>query len=89
MHLYTAVPRRSQAVAAMTTSALPTPIAAPAGRPPVDGKEASDAAARRDADEAACDVCPHPVASHDTIGLRFCRATLNGALSRHCVCRSD
>ncbi|WP_222263141.1 RGCVC family protein [Modestobacter marinus] len=38
---------------------------------------------------ATCAVCPHPVASHDAIGLRFCQATLNGAMSRGCVCPSS
>jgi hypothetical protein len=37
--------------------------------------------------EPACDVCPHPAAAHDAIGLRFCRATLAGALTRGCSCR--
>jgi hypothetical protein len=36
---------------------------------------------------ARCDVCPHPVADHDAIALRFCRATLAGAGVRGCVCR--
>jgi hypothetical protein len=34
-----------------------------------------------------CAVCPHPIAAHDAISLRFCRAT--GALAsttRGCVC---
>jgi hypothetical protein len=35
----------------------------------------------------ACDVCPHPLAGHDPIGLRYCRATLAGAFTRGCVCR--
>jgi hypothetical protein len=77
----------------MTTSTFatpfPTPIAAPSDRPMDDGEGRSEAAGARDPDEAICDVCPHPVAGHDAIGLRFCRATLNGGLSRHCVCRSD
>jgi hypothetical protein len=37
----------------------------------------------------SCDVCPHPLAGHDPIGLRFCQATLAGALTRGCVCRHD
>lgn len=36
----------------------------------------------------ACPACPHPVADHDPIGLRFCRATAAGSVSRGCVCRS-
>jgi hypothetical protein len=38
-------------------------------------------------DAAACDVCPHALSGHDAIGLRFCRATLNGAITRGCICR--
>ncbi len=38
---------------------------------------------------AVCDVCPHPVASHDAIGLRFCSATFDGAMTRGCVCPSS
>lgn len=34
----------------------------------------------------SCDVCPHPTASHDAIGARFCSATLHGALTRGCIC---
>jgi hypothetical protein len=37
--------------------------------------------------EPLCDVCRHTGASHDAIGLRFCAATLNGALTRGCICR--
>ncbi len=35
-----------------------------------------------------CDACDHPAAAHDSIGLRYCRATLDSTLSRGCVCRS-
>jgi hypothetical protein len=34
----------------------------------------------------ACDVCEHPIADHDAISLRYCKATLSSALSRHCIC---
>lgn len=37
--------------------------------------------------EACCDVCPHALATHDPIGLRFCRATLTGSFARGCICR--
>jgi hypothetical protein len=37
--------------------------------------------------EPDCDVCPHPVADHDAIGLRFCRATKNTGTVRGCVCQ--
>jgi hypothetical protein len=39
-----------------------------------------------------CAVCPHPVAAHDTISLRFCRATEARAgenPARGCVCPSS
>jgi hypothetical protein len=36
---------------------------------------------------AACAACPHRVADHDPIGLRFCRATVDSARHRGCVCR--
>ena len=39
-------------------------------------------------DEPRCDVCPHAVSRHDAIGLRFCHATLTGAVARGCICRS-
>jgi hypothetical protein len=34
-----------------------------------------------------CGVCPHPMATHDSLGGRFCRATLAGAITRGCICR--
>jgi hypothetical protein len=37
-------------------------------------------------DGEVCSVCPHRVADHDVIGLRFCHATVAGSLSRGCVC---
>ena len=39
-------------------------------------------------DEARCGSCPHPLAAHDPIGLRFCSATRAGDISRGCVCRT-
>ena len=36
-----------------------------------------------------CAVCPHPWATHDRIGLRYCAATAAGAFSRGCVCVGD
>jgi len=41
----------------------------------------------RSVDDPSCDVCPHAVADHDAIGLRFFRATRNGTVLRGCVCR--
>jgi hypothetical protein len=29
------------------------------------------------------------VARHDALGLRFCHATLKGAITRGCICRSS
>ena len=37
----------------------------------------------------ACAVCPHPLAAHDAISLRFCSATAAlAATTRGCVCPS-
>ncbi|MCU1606372.1 MAG: hypothetical protein JWP46_2837 [Modestobacter sp.] len=44
-------------------------------------------AADPDARAGTCPACPHPLADHDPIGLRFCRATTAGAVNRGCVCR--
>jgi hypothetical protein len=36
-----------------------------------------------------CAVCPHPLAAHDRISLRFCRATeAQASTTRGCVCPS-
>ncbi len=55
----------------MTDAAAPTAV-------PVTGEAEA---------EAACMACEHPLEEHDTIGLRFCNATVEKALSRGCVCR--
>jgi hypothetical protein len=35
----------------------------------------------------SCAVCPHPLAAHDAISLRYCRATeAQAATTRGCVC---
>jgi hypothetical protein len=39
-------------------------------------------------DEPGCPACPHPLSAHDPIGLRFCRATAGGTVTRGCVCRT-
>jgi len=39
------------------------------------------------AQAAGCPACPHPMAAHDLIGARFCRATTAGTVERGCVCR--
>jgi len=36
--------------------------------------------------ESACAVCPHALAEHDRISLRFCRASQAAATTRGCVC---
>jgi hypothetical protein len=35
---------------------------------------------------AECAACPHLLADHDAIGSRFCQATVDGGISRGCVC---
>ncbi|MCW2742830.1 MAG: hypothetical protein JWR45_3252 [Blastococcus sp.] len=37
----------------------------------------------------ACAVCPHALAAHDSISLRFCQATQASAATRGCVCPSS
>ena len=59
------------------------PTAAPTATPARD-----DARMPEPADVPTCGACPHPVGEHDGIGLRFCRATLDSAIARGCVCRS-
>lgn len=66
--------------------------APPTTAPPVpdtqDGaRDQAEARAEERADEARCGSCPHPLAAHDRIGLRFCRATRAGDIDRGCVCR--
>ena len=48
--------------------------------------------------DRVCAVCPHPLAGHDRISLRFCQATLaqalvpdetTGTTTRGCVCPSS
>lgn len=36
---------------------------------------------------AECMACGHSAGEHDRIALRFCDATVEGALTRGCVCR--
>lgn len=49
---------------------------------------APQAPAPNTSDDAGCGSCPHPLADHDPIGLRFCRATAAGNSDRGCVCRT-
>jgi hypothetical protein len=37
--------------------------------------------------DPACAACPHPLADHDAVARRFCRATAGAAPDRGCVCR--
>ena len=34
-----------------------------------------------------CQMCPHDIAEHDVVGLRYCDATRTSALTRSCLCR--
>jgi hypothetical protein len=49
--------------------------------------ERSPGATPQFVDDPICDVCPHSVVDHDAIGSRFCRATMDSAIIRSCVCR--
>jgi hypothetical protein len=40
-------------------------------------------------ESAVCAVCPHELAQHDRISLRFCHATQASAVTRGCVCPSS
>jgi hypothetical protein len=60
---------------------MPVPTTIPTHSP---GSPQTDAVP---ADDAECPACPHPLAQHDPIAVRFCRATSAAALSRGCVCR--
>jgi hypothetical protein len=51
---------------------------------------ASDLHASAILEAGACAVCPHPLAAHDAISLRFCRASEAQATTpRGCVCPSN
>jgi hypothetical protein len=39
-------------------------------------------------DRADCMVCSHSPDAHDKIALRYCNATIAGALPRACICRT-
>lgn len=34
-----------------------------------------------------CAACAHPQSTHDTLGARFCAATITSSLERGCICR--
>ena len=38
---------------------------------------------------AGCAACAHLLTDHDAIGSRFCQATVDGDISRGCVCQAD
>jgi hypothetical protein len=40
-----------------------------------------------DDSQVACPACPHDIAAHDRISLRFCAVTTSRALERGCACR--
>ncbi|HWO64995.1 MAG TPA: RGCVC family protein [Umezawaea sp.] len=35
---------------------------------------------------ASCGSCPHPLADHDALGVRFCAASTASGLTRGCIC---
>jgi hypothetical protein len=73
----------------MPRTPSPTSIGALADvRSPAEQAQSLTDATREHRVYPACDVCPHAMSDHDAIGLRFCRATLNGAITRGCICRS-
>ena len=41
------------------------------------------------ADDVTCQMCAHSRESHDATAIRFCNATMRGAHSRRCACRSE
>jgi len=36
--------------------------------------------------DGVCAVCPHPWAAHDSIGVRYCSATIADERPRGCIC---
>ena len=73
----------------MTPSALPTPMTAHADtRSPAERMTVIADTAPQPQAAATCSACPHPVARHDALGLRYCRATLTGAGARGCICQA-
>ena len=71
----------------MTRSAQARTLAADVRSPAERMQELADSAPQP-LDRADCAACPHPVARHDSLGLRFCHATLKAAIARGCICRS-
>jgi hypothetical protein len=54
----------------------------------IDTDQAGLAPVADQAEEPGCPACPHPMAAHDPIGARFCRATAASGADRGCVCRT-
>jgi hypothetical protein len=50
--------------------------------------ESTDVTETDTTETAQCAACPHPLASHDRIAMRFCTATVSESHSRGCVCGS-
>lgn len=74
----------------MNPRALPTPTTARAATSsPAERMHVVADSAPQPQAGAVCTACPHPVARHDALGLRFCHATARGAISRGCICRSS
>jgi hypothetical protein len=38
---------------------------------------------------AECRACPHPLADHDAVALRFCAAMAAGGSTRRCLCSAS
>jgi hypothetical protein len=53
--------------------------------PDVAHFDTSDASAT----DVTCHMCDHPWKAHDATAIRFCTATMTGAHSRRCACRSE
>ena len=56
--------------------------------PPAVSQQADGATDLDVIDVVTCQGCPHPVATHDAVDTRFCRATIARALTRGCTCRT-
>src|SRR4051812_4799732 len=79
--------RWSQADAPMTSPTLLIPITTSAAVRALEHASLLEDAAET-TNKEACEVCPHPPASHDPIAARFCSATRDGHIARGCVCQS-
>jgi hypothetical protein len=67
----------------------PAPNFRDSATPTLGGAVPQDAAGIPDLDVLdmeTCPACPHPLATHDAIGNRFCRATIVRVLPRGCTC---